>query len=611
MEEKNYSSVDDLDAAYFGNLAKDLSEKECERIAHEVVTGYEKDKGTISGLVEFRKQYKAFTDLKHERKEGVGAKLNLPVIKTATSNFSARANANLFTNDSKIVKMQSDLVNELAEEGEAYISKLEKSFNMDLFTMPNFFESFRKTLTMLPEDGYAFRRVYWDSSKKRVMSELCNPDDIVLSYGTKDLLTCPRITYIKRLNHIDILERMGTKDNPGVYKFYEDLEKEDSIEDSPESDVIQSSMESKGIQKSEAVDYTSPQNVLEQYTYLSLKEGGRRSWYVASVHESSGKLLSLNRCSIPVDGREERLNYFVCYQFLDRGDTIFGDGFGYMLLSPQSAINSVANQILDAASFSNFRGGFVTKGSGISRGTLKFNHGEWKEVDVPRNKNIKDSIMNLDFPPPSGVSLSLLEFLQTNYVDRLTTVTEISTGGTPRSDTTATAAQLAVEQSAKVFTEIQKSIHRTFRKELEIMYTLNSIHLENNEMKNLYRMTGIDVSILPVSDPNIVSPQQQVAKAEALKAAIQNDPVLAMDKEANKLAMSKLIEATQGHEVHEEMMKIYDNGIQTQSEAEQMAQALQQENEALKQQLQQQDELLDESMKTLETVDKDIQLQES
>ena len=119
------------------------------------------------------------------------------------------------------------------------------------------------------------------------------------------------------------------------------------------------------------------------------------------------------------------------------------------------------------------------------------------------------------------------------------------------------------------------------------------------------------MSIVPVSDPNIVCPQHQVAKAEALKAAIQNDPVLAMDKEANKLAMSKLIEATQIHDVYEEMMEIYNKGIQTQSEAEQMAQALQQENEALKQQLQQQDELLDESMKTLETVDKDIQLQES
>ena len=54
MEEKNYSSVDDLDVAYFGNLAKDLSEEECKRIANEVVTGYEKDKGTISDLIEFR-----------------------------------------------------------------------------------------------------------------------------------------------------------------------------------------------------------------------------------------------------------------------------------------------------------------------------------------------------------------------------------------------------------------------------------------------------------------------------------------------------------------------------------------------------------------------------
>ena len=51
MEEKNYSSVDDLDVAYFGNLAKDLSEEECKRIANEVVTGYEKDKGTISCLL--------------------------------------------------------------------------------------------------------------------------------------------------------------------------------------------------------------------------------------------------------------------------------------------------------------------------------------------------------------------------------------------------------------------------------------------------------------------------------------------------------------------------------------------------------------------------------
>ena len=145
----------------------------------------------------------------------------------------------------------------------------------------------------------------------------------------------------------------------------------------------------------------------------------------------------------------------------------------------------------------------------------------------------------------------MIEFLGVQ-VDSLSTVTELMTGGQPRSDTTATAASIAQTEAVKLFTDIQKAYHISLGEEFQCMKMMYSIFLDESSLVDYsgvepFQITRDDYSskltIMPVADPNVVNKQEAIGKAEAILNLIKQDPFLQQDPEALLLGTTNLLES--------------------------------------------------------------------
>ncbi|HBY67922.1 MAG TPA: hypothetical protein DEG69_09270, partial [Flavobacteriaceae bacterium] len=316
----------------------------------------------------------------------------------------------------------------------------------------------------------------------------------------------------------------------------------------------------------------TPRHVLEQHTYLQLDDDKYKKPYIVTVAYESKEVLRITRRTHPETG--ETLNYFTKYTLIQNDKSIYGYGFGHLLMGLSSTANSSTNILLDSAAWSAQFSGIKAKGVGMKSGHLNLRRGEFADVNI-KSDDIRKAIYPLTPPPPSSVLLSLLQFVE-NQASSLSTVTEIFSGGAPRSDTTATAASLAISEGAKLFTDIQKSVHVSLGEEFQTIKQMYSIYLDPVEYIGVTAQEGdspdrimiaredykTQFSIMPVSDPNIISKDQTVAKAQTLLNIVKQDPVLSNDPRAISLANRRFLEAYgESPSVIKELDSIYEEAI--------------------------------------------------
>ena len=536
----------------FKNLAEDLDEEELQRIANECIDGYENDLGTLYQVFQIRSEVNKLFSLFFERKttpwDGA-CNAMLPMITTAVYNFVARAFPNII-GPNKIVKSLP-----IGGDAETFKRAKRVETHMDFqitVQMVEFATEFINMLTSLAKDGYAFRKIFFDPILKRPVSESLLPEDFIVNYWCTDLEKSYRYTHVLYKNINEIREYMDA----GIFI------KDDEIiaATTTESNELKQKRMQYNFMEEPSADFTMPNTILEQHTYSILKrkskkDEGIRKPYCIWVDKESRKVLRVISRMDEKTGKPIR--YFSSYTFLPNPGSLYGHGFGLLLLSINSVANTNICQLTDKATLKNNGGGLIAKGSGLSRGNVSFTMGEYKEVNV-RGEDISKSIYTPDFGEPSSVLMSLVQFLQ-QYVDRLTTVTEVFTGGTPRSDTSATATQAAVDLGSKMFTFIVSKIHSDFKRgDLAILFDLNRRHLSEEEYP--YKTTANfqgqettqyikasdysdDLLVVPVSDPNIISQYQKVQKAEYLTQTIMQNPFLAQDPEMIALSTKERLEA--------------------------------------------------------------------
>lgn len=543
------------ESTWLKNFAEDLSEQELSRIAEECLAGYKNDLDSLSGLIMDRKEYNDLFNLSYKDKNYPWPKasnVKLPIITKSCINFQARASINMFSGFKIVKALPSDSTQDSIQRADRVAKHMN---NLLMFDMPNFYPGFDTTLIQLPKDGYAFRKTFWDSIQKKVISDYILPEDFVVNYYTKSLDTSYRYTHVLKLNENEI----RTKGFQGIYVNTDDLNAPVTPTENEETAAVKIKQ---GLSEPDS-DYTTPREVLEMHTFVTLsKDEKLRKPYVITIDYLSRKILRIVTRTSPVDGKP--INYFTHYTFIPNDKSIFGFGFGMLLLGIAKSMNTSINQMHDSAHLSAVRGGWVLKGSAMNRGNITFTMGQFQEVNA-RVDDIRKAIMPMEFAPPSSVLLQLLEFLK-GLADELTTVTEIMSGQQPKSDTTATGASLAVEQGAKVFTSIQQRLFRQFSPEAEKIRVLNSIFMEDSEYLdatvsppvngnpdqpdqkvNLNFVSKEDYAspmrIMLVADPNIISEQQTIAKAEFLNQVVTTNPFLAQNPEAITLVMKRRLQA--------------------------------------------------------------------
>ena len=389
-----------------------------------------------------------------------------------------------------------------------------------LHDMEDWEEDTDKLLHILPIAGCAFRKSYFDPSTGTNTSELASAENIVINYWAKSMSRAQRISEILWRYPHEIAEMVRM----GIWLDQNYLASQSDDEEN----------------KIDAEDADAPREFIEQHRRLDLDDDGYAEPYIVTVHKSSGKVARIvaryDEDSITIRNGEvvriKPVQYYTKYDFLPNPEGgIYGIGLGKLLSPLNHSVNTVINQLIDAGTLANTPSGFIGRGLSMHSGVVKFKMGQFTPVNAPGSR-IREAIVPMEFKEPSQVLFMLLGLLVDAAKD-VASIKDVLTGETVSANMSPTTLMGMIDQGLQVFVGIYKRVHRSVGKELDKLYRLNRVYLEDETgfpsedgWQDISREDyNDDVAVYPVSDPSMVSNQQKMARAELLRS-YTGDPMI-------------------------------------------------------------------------------------
>jgi chaperonin GroES len=551
------------------NLAEHLDDNEVTKIGSHVIRDVEIDersrgKGNGEGgedgdwLGRYRKwldmamQVRATKNFPWPRASNV----KFPLLTTAAVQFQARAYPAI-VDGSNLVKGRV-LGPDPDGQKQARAERIGQHMTWQLlFRMPGWEEETDRLLLMLPITGCVFRKTYYDSIANANTSEMVSGEDFIINYWAKSLETAPRYTHVLRYYPYEVQEKIaaGLWLRVRIDHDNDDAEDEDALVEFYEQHRTMD-LDGDGYPEPYVVTTTKQGEVARIVPCFGADE------VTVSAAGKTLKLSKLDESNAHLAEkvvRIERRQYFTKYGFIPAPDGSFYDiGFGALLEDITATIDTTLNQMLDAGALQNAQGGFLGSGVNIKGGEMRIRLGEWKRVDVTGG-TLKDNIVPFNTPGPSSVLFQLLEML-IGAAKEITSVQDVMTGeGTANQPATTTLA--LIEQGHKVMTAIFKRIHRAFGQELRILRRLNRDYLDEEEYFQLNDQApqqgpdgqpqpqqpqkigredyqDEDLDVIPVSDPQMASDMQKMARAQTLMGF--NGDILVNQQEIRKRVFEAL-----------------------------------------------------------------------
>jgi chaperonin GroES len=498
------------------NLAEKQSKETLADITTKVLEGYKVDLASRAEWEELNKQIIDLAKLIVKKKTYNGeivANVKYPLIINACIQFAARAYP-------EIIKGNKVVTGKVVGADPQGI-KLAKSQRVSEFMsfqllneMSDWEEGVDQLLFTLPAIGCVFKKSYFDSIERRNKSETVFADDLIVNYFTESLERAPRVTHRIYLYHNEIVERVTA----GVFSQFDVAELGQAVSD-----------------KTPDVDDETPHLFLEQHRWYDLDNDGYQEPYIVTVHEQTQKLVRIaprfaSDGIIRKEGKNGKIikimpeQYFTRYIFMPSIDGgFYGMGFGSLLMSINSAVNTLVNQLLDAGTLSNRQSGFLGRGLKLGRGkSIQVKSGEWKPVDATGD-DLRKNVFPMPVREPSGILFQLLG-LMIESGKELASMTEILAGNSPGANVPAESVLALIEQGLQVYSAIHKRIHRAQYKEFTKLRRLNALYLDQMTYSAVLDEQAVlqedffneDFDIIPVSDPNNTTMMQRMLKAKAM-----------------------------------------------------------------------------------------------
>ena len=505
------------------NLADRQSKDVIADLTTKVLEGYKIDLASRAEWEKLNEQIIDLAKLLVKKKVYAGevvANVKYPLIINACIQFAARAYPELIKGNEvvkgKVVGTDTD---NLKFDKAQRISRF-MSFQL-LSLMEDWEEGVDQLLFTLPAIGCVFKKSYFDSIERKSVSQIVFADDLVVNYFAESLERAPRVTHKIYLYHNEIVERI----NSGVFIKFDVAELGQATSD-----------------KTADVDEDTPHLFLEQHRWYDLDGDGYQEPYVVTIHEQSQKLVRISP-RFATDGIIRKSDeagvvdpngpivkiipeqYFTRFLFMPAIDGgFYGMGFGSLLMSSNSAINTVINQLLDAGTLSNRQSGFLGRGLKLGRGkAIQVKSGEWKPVDATGD-DLRKNIFPMPVREPSNVLFQLLGLLIESGKE-LAGMTEILAGNSPGANVPAESVLALIEQGLQVYSAIHKRLYRSQYKEFIKLRRLNALYLDQmtysvvlDDQAAIVQadFSSADFDVVPVADPNSTTMMQRLLKAKAM-----------------------------------------------------------------------------------------------
>ncbi len=530
----------DDEEGFFKNLVDDLDEDTLEEIANQVLDNFEADK---ESRAEWESMFERGFDLlglkieeASEPFEGACTAVHPLIIESAVK-FQSKATQELFPPAGPV---RTQIVGKSDERREQQAQRVKTFMNYQLTEqIPEYFDETERMLFNLPLIGAAFKKIYFDTTLNRPVSEFVPIDQFFVSYYATDLRRADRYTHLIYRSPIELQRCI----NAGMYAEI----------DLPTAAVpSQTAMAEKmntilGLSPSSQHD---PQYVLlEQHCYLELpmelteEDDGLALPYIVTIEEQSRTVLSMRRNYNPNDPAKQKKMFFTHYRYVP-GFGFYGLGLIHFLGNLTMTATAAMRALVDAGQFANLPGGFKQKGVRIVGDNDPISPGEFKDVEAT-GVNLQQAIVPLPYKEPSATLFNMLNFISQTGQKFADTTEQLVSDAASYGPVGTTMALL--EASSKFFSAIHKRLHRAQKDEFKLLARLNYEYLPDEEAYDIpddtitiYRRDFDGrVDVVPVSDPNIPSNAHRMALAQlALNLAQSSPPGMFNMEELNRTILS-------------------------------------------------------------------------
>ena len=514
-----------------GNLAEVIDEQELGVLGSELSQNYEDYKNSRSDWEQAYTQGLDLLGFKYEQRtepfQGASGATH-PVLAEAVTQFQALAYKELLPAGGPV---RTQIVGLSTPEIEQQSSRVSEFMNYQIMDVMQEYESdFDQMLFYLPLSGSTFKKVYYNETLGRAVSEFVQAQDIVVPYSATSLDEADAVIHVIKTSANDLRKQQ-------VAGFYRDIELIPSDESTNADDIKDKERSLEGVTKGNPEEIFT---LLECHVNLDL-EGfedkdasgeptGIKLPYIVTIEEGSKEILSIRRNYIENDPKKQKVNYFVHFKFLP-GLGFYGFGLIQMIGGLSRTATSALRQLLDAGTLSNLPAGFKQRGIRIRDDAQSIQPGEWRDVDAPGG-NIRDAFMTLPYKEPSQTLLALMGVV-VQAGQRFASIADMQVGDGNQQAAVGTTVAL-LERGSRVMSAIHKRLYAAMKQEFKLLAKVFALYLPPEYPYDVVggqktiKQTDFDekVDIIPVADPNIFSQTQRISIAQTeLQLAMSNPQI--------------------------------------------------------------------------------------
>ena len=504
---------------FYENLAELMEEQDLDDIAQTVIEKYEADK---SSRTEWESMFERGFDLlglkledTTEPFEGAATAVHPLLIESAVK-FQSKASGELFPAKGP-VKVQ--VLGDITDSKQRQANRVQNFMNYQVAEqMPEYFDEAERMLFHLPLLGSAVKKIYYDNSIDRPVSEFVPIDQFYVSYYATDLRRADRYTHILYRSPIELSKQI----NSGMYREMElpepTLPKQSAM--SEKMDTV--------LGLTPSTEHDPQYTLLEQHCYLEIEDYDVACPYIVTIEEQSQKVLSIRRNWNEDDATKQKKMFFTHYRFVP-GFGFYGLGLIHFLGNLTMSATAAMRSLIDAGQFANLQGGFKAKGVKVVGDNDPIAPGEFKEVEAT-GMDLNKSIVMFPYKEPSGTLYNMMTYVAGAGQKFADTTEQVISEGSNYGPVGTTMALL--EASSKFFTAIHKRLHKAQKEEFKILARIDSESLPQRypydvpgESSEIFK-TDFDskIDIIPVSDPNIPSSAHRLMMTQMAMQLAQTAP---------------------------------------------------------------------------------------
>jgi hypothetical protein len=526
------AKMDGASLDHGANLAEFIDENDLNLLGTELYQNYEDYKSSRKDWEQAYTQGLDLLGFKYEQRtepfQGASGATH-PVLAEAVTQFQALAYKELLPAEGPV---RTQVVGASTPDTEQQAERVKEFMNYQIMDVMKEYEpEFDQMLFYLPLSGSTFKKVYYDETLGRAVSQFVPAEDLVVPYSATSLEDAEAIIHVLKVSANDLRKQQ-------VNGFYRDIELLPADDGTDTNDVKDKEKQLEGITKSEYSDEVF--TLLECHVNLDL-EGfedkdqngeptGIKLPYIVTVEEGSREILSIKRNWDAQDVKKEKKQYFVHFKFLP-GFGFYGFGLIQMIGGLSRTATSALRQLLDAGTLSNLPAGFKQRGIRIRDDAQSIQPGEWRDVDAPSG-NLRDSFMTLPYKEPSQTLLALMGVV-VQAGQRFASIADLQVGDGNQQAAVGTTVAL-LERGSRTMSAIHKRIYASMKQEFKLLAKVFALYLPPEYPYNVVggprtiKQQDFDdrVDIVPVADPNIFSQTQRISIAQTeLQLAMSNPQI--------------------------------------------------------------------------------------